>query len=63
MVLDGMKENNAQARKQVMIVLYPDQQKRAATHEDEARKRAEDGARPRERDGQGGRRRGRPAED
>ena len=63
MVLDGMKENNAQARKKVMDVLDPDQQKRAASLEDEARKKAEDEAKQRASNGQGSRRRGRPAED
>ena len=58
-----MKENNAQARKQVMEVLDPEQQKRAASLEDDARKKAEDEMHRRERDGQGFRRRGRPTED
>ena len=61
-VIDGMKENNAQARKQVMEVLDPEQQKRAASLEDDARKKAEDDMRRRERGGQGDRRRGRPTE-
>lgn len=56
------QENNAQARTKVMDVLNPDQQKRATSLEDDARKTAEDQARRRERDGQGSRRRGRPAE-
>ena len=67
-VLDGMKENNAQARKQVMAVLNPDQQERAASLEEDARKKAMDDARRRERNGppdggRGGRGgRGRPPE-
>lgn len=61
-VLEGMRETNAQARKQVMDVLNPDQQKRAASLEDDARKKAEDEAKQRASNGQGSRRRGRPAE-
>jgi hypothetical protein len=65
MVLDGMKENNAQARKKVMDVLDPDQQKRAASLEEDARKKAADDAKQHERSGPpaGGRGgRGRPPE-
>jgi hypothetical protein len=64
-VIEGMRETNAQARKQVMDTLNPDQQKRAASLEEEARKKAEDEGKRRERDaqGSGGRRRGRPTGD
>jgi hypothetical protein len=63
-VLEGMRETNAQARKKVMDVLNPDQQKRAASLEEDARKKAEEDGKRRERDAQGsGRRRGRPTED
>jgi hypothetical protein len=63
--LEGMRETNAQARKHVMDVLNPDQQKRAASLEEDARKKAEDEAKQRERNGPpgGGRGgRGRPPE-
>lgn len=63
-VLEGMHETNAQARKKVMDTLNPDQQKRAASLEEEARKKAEDEGKRRERDAQGsGRRRGRSTEE
>ncbi|MEO8621620.1 MAG: hypothetical protein ABI625_11180 [bacterium] len=63
-VLEGMRETNAQSRKKVMDVLNPDQQKRAANLEEDARKKAEEEGKRRERDAQGGgRRRGRPTED
>ena len=62
LVLDGMKETNALSRKKVMDALDPEQQKRAAGWEEDARKRAEDEAKRRERDAQGGRRRGRQLE-
>lgn len=64
-VLEGMRETNAQARKKVMDVLDPDQQKRAASLEEDARKKAEDEAKRHERSGPpgGGRGgRGRPRE-
>ena len=62
-VLDGMKENNAQARKQAMDALNGEQQKRAADLEEDAQKKVDDEMKRRERDAQGGnRRRGRPAE-
>ena len=64
LVLDGMKETNALSRKTVMDALDPEQQKRAAGWEEDARKKAEDEAKRRERDAQGGgRRRGRPSGD
>jgi hypothetical protein len=63
-VIEGMRETNAQARKKVMDTLNPDQQKRAAGLEEDARKKAEDEAKRRERDAQGsGRRRGRSTEE
>ena len=65
-VLEGMRETNAQARIRVMNVLNPDQQKRAASLEEDARKKAADDAKQHERSGPpaGGRGgRGRPPED
>jgi hypothetical protein len=64
--LEGMRETNAQARIKVMAVLDPDQQKRAAGLEEEARKKADDEAKRLQRSeqpsgGRGGR--GRPPED
>ena len=66
-VLEAVRETNAEARIKVMALLDPDQQKRAAEFEDEARKRAEaegkrqgrssvgDGGMGRRRGGGGGR--------
>ncbi|CAN5183050.1 hypothetical protein BH09GEM1_BH09GEM1_21060 [soil metagenome] len=69
-VIEGMRENNAEARKKVMATLNPDQQQRAAVLEDEAKKKLEEESKRRERSGPpggggGGSRggRGRPPED
>lgn len=66
-VIEGMRENNAEARKKVMDVLNPDQQVQAAVLEEDARKKLEEDTRSRQRSGSyggGGRGgRGRPPED
>jgi hypothetical protein len=66
-VIEGMRENNAEARKKVMDVLNPAQQEQAAVLEEDARKKLEEDSKSRQRGGSsggGGRGgRGRPPED
>jgi hypothetical protein len=52
-VMGQMRETNAVARQRVMATLNPDQQKRAAELEDDARKRAEEEGRRRAYEGMG----------
>ncbi len=67
-VLEALRETNAEARVKVMALLTPDQQKRTAQLEEDARKKADEEFKRRARTGFGGemaRRRGggRPPED
>jgi hypothetical protein len=67
-VLEAVRETNAEARIKVMALLDPDQQKRAAEFEDEARKKTEEDFKRKARSeggggGMGRRGGGRPPED
>jgi len=59
-VLEAVRETNAEARIKVMALLNPEQQKRAAKFEEEARKQADEAFKRQARSGSGGmeRRRG-----
>ncbi|MEO5817453.1 MAG: Spy/CpxP family protein refolding chaperone [Gemmatimonadaceae bacterium] len=66
-VLEAVRETNAESRVKVMALLNPEQQKRAAQYEDDARKKADEEFKHQARSGFGGgmerRRGGRPLED